>query len=123
MMYCDTTRRETILHPVPITIFSLTILVPRVGLPRNRRLKGSLTAPRFSKGGVRKDLNLLMGIGCNPTARRYHAAIMLYCDYAIMLLCYYAIMRLCDYVIMLLCYSYRFQYARSQRPSASTSIS
>ena len=53
------------LHPVPITIFSLTRLLPRVGLPRNLFLIGSLTAAlRFSEGWVRKDLNLVMGIGC-----------------------------------------------------------
>ena len=52
-------------HPVPITRFSLTRLVPRVGLPRNRCLIGSLIAAlRFSKGWVRKKLNLVMGIGC-----------------------------------------------------------
>ena len=59
------------LHPVPITIFSLTRLFPRVGLPRNLFLIGSLTAAlRFSKGWVRKDLNLVMGIGCMPHGPR-----------------------------------------------------
>ena len=54
-------------HPNPITIFSLTRLVPRVGLPRNLFLISSLTAAlRCSKGWVRKDLNLVMGIGCTP---------------------------------------------------------
>ena len=52
-------------HPVPITIFFPTIIFPRVGLPRNLFI-GSLTAAlRFSKGSVRKDLNLVMGIGCS----------------------------------------------------------
>ena len=61
------TAQKPTLHPVLITIFSLTILFPRVGLPRNLCLIGSLTAaPRFSKGWVRKDQNIAMGIGCNP---------------------------------------------------------
>ena len=52
------------IHPVAITKSSLTRLIPRVGLPRNRFLMGSLTAAlRLSKGWVRKDLNLVMGIG------------------------------------------------------------
>ena len=41
-----------------------TIFFTRVGSPRNRFLIGSLTAAlRLSKGWVRKDLNLVMGIG------------------------------------------------------------
>ena len=53
------------LDPVPIAIFSLAILFTRVGLPGNLFLTGSLTAAlRFSKGWVRKDLNLVMEIGC-----------------------------------------------------------
>ena len=52
--------------PIPITIFSLTRFLPRVGLPRNLFLIGSLTAAlRLSKGWVRKYLNLVMGIGCS----------------------------------------------------------
>ena len=46
-------------------------ICPRVGLPRNLLLIGSLTAAlRFSKGWVRKDLNLVMGIGCTPGVGR-----------------------------------------------------
>ena len=53
-------------HAVLITRLSLTRFVPRVGLPRNLFVIGSLTAAlRFSKGGVRTDLNLVMGIGCS----------------------------------------------------------
>ena len=45
--------------------FCLTISFPRVGLPRNLFLIGSLTAALiFSKGWVRKYLNLVMGTGC-----------------------------------------------------------
>ena len=40
------------IHPVPITIFSLTILFPRVGLPRTLCLKGSLTAALFFFQGL-----------------------------------------------------------------------
>ena len=60
-------RSHLDVQPVPITIFSLTRLFPRVGLPRDLCLIGSLTAAlRFSKGWVRKYLNLVIGIGCNP---------------------------------------------------------
>ena len=53
------------IHPVPITRFSPTRFVPRVGLPRNLFLIGSSTAAlRCSAGWVRKDLNLVMGIRC-----------------------------------------------------------
>ena len=52
------------LRPVPIATFSLGRHFPGVGLPRSLLLVGSLTAaPRFSKGWIRKDLNLVMGIG------------------------------------------------------------
>ena len=58
-------HQRLLIHPVPITIFSLTRLFPRVGLPRNLLLICGLTAAlRFSKGWVQKDLNLVMGIGC-----------------------------------------------------------
>ena len=66
-------RGRHVVYPVPITRFSLTIFVPRVGLPRNLCLIGSLTAAlRFSKGSVRKDLNLVMGIGCFPIDFQLH---------------------------------------------------
>ena len=57
-------------HPVPVTIFLLTQLFPRLGLPRSLFLIGRLTAAlRFSKGWIRKDLNLVMGIGCTKSAQ------------------------------------------------------
>ena len=57
-------QNQARVHPVPITRFSLKIFCPRVGLPRNLCLIGSLTAAlRFSKGWVRKDLNIILGIG------------------------------------------------------------
>ena len=46
--------------------------VPRVGLPRNLFLTGSLTAAlRFSKGWVRKDANLGLRTGCTKQWRLY----------------------------------------------------
>ena len=57
-------------HKTTTTIFSLTVSFPRVGLPRNLFLIGSLTAGlRFSKGWVRKDLNLVMRIGCTQDGK------------------------------------------------------
>ena len=53
------------LHPVRIARIRLPRFVPRVGLPGNRCLIGSLTAAlRFSKGWVRKDANLRLRTGC-----------------------------------------------------------
>ena len=67
-----------IIHPVPITMLSLTILVPRGGLPRNRFSIGSLTAAlRFYKGWVRKDLNLVMGTGCTYYCHYLHIDIII----------------------------------------------
>ena len=64
-IYIHRESTATGLHPVPITRLSLTRFVPRVGLHRDLFLIGSLTAAlRLSKGWVRKNLNLVMGIGC-----------------------------------------------------------
>ena len=53
------------LHPVRIARIRCPRFVPRVGLPRNHLLIGSLTAAlRFSKGWVRKDPNLGLRTGC-----------------------------------------------------------
>ena len=53
------------LHPVRIARIRCPRFVPRVGLPRNLFLIGSLTtALRFSKGWVRKDANLGLRTGC-----------------------------------------------------------
>ena len=53
------------IHPVRIARFHVPRFSPRVGLPRDLFLIGSLTAAlRFSKGWVRKDLNLRMRTGC-----------------------------------------------------------
>ena len=52
-------------HPVRIARIRCPRFVPRVGLPRNRCLIGSLTAAlRFSKGWVRNDANLGLRTGC-----------------------------------------------------------
>ena len=59
-------RKEAKATPSSHHKISLTWFVPRVGLPRNLCLIGSLTAAlRCSKSWVRKDLNLVMGIGCS----------------------------------------------------------
>ena len=56
------------------SIFPHNTFCPRVGLPRNFILIGSLTAAlRFSKGWVRKDLNLVMGIGCTLPVKHVRA--------------------------------------------------
>ena len=52
-------------HMYMCTIFHVTRFSPRVGLPRNLFLIGSLTAAlRLSKGWVRKDPNLGLRTGC-----------------------------------------------------------
>ena len=58
------------LHPGRIARIHNPRFVPRVGLPRNLFLIGSLTAAlRFSKGWVRRDANLGLRIGCTKIAR------------------------------------------------------
>ena len=57
--------------PVRIARIHVTRLSPRVGLPRNLFLIGSLSAAlRFSKGWVRKDPNLGLRTGCRPRRSR-----------------------------------------------------
>ena len=54
------------IHPVRIARIHYQRFVPRVGLPRNHLLTGSLTvALRLSKGWVRKDANLGLRTGCS----------------------------------------------------------
>ena len=61
------TRQDV--HPVRIARIHYPRFVPRVGLPRNFLLIGSLTAAlRFSKGWVRKDANLGLRTGCKGRA-------------------------------------------------------
>ena len=56
--------------PVRITRFHVPRFVPRVGLPRNLFLTGSLTAALgFSKGWVRKDANLGLRTECTSSCR------------------------------------------------------
>ena len=59
---------RAVIHPVRIARIPYPRFVPRVGLPRNLFLIGSLTAAlRFSKGWVRKDANLGLRTGCTHT--------------------------------------------------------
>ena len=56
------------IHPVRIARLRLPRFAPKVGLPRNRFLMGSLTAAlRFSKGWVQKDANIGLRTGCSAT--------------------------------------------------------